>query len=267
MNITTRCIIFFTVFFLPVSILFAQDSIAIDTTQYLDSELYEDESGVSYGWLGGGFYLGYFMPDLADFNKNIAQPFVGQNLDERVLMFGGRGFMPFPYLKNLRVGGLGYGGTSERCCVDTTASTGQDVTRSLKYSVGYGALTIDYALPIVVNRMFFLAGVELGLGGVDIEAKQAAKRNSFDIRSEFDSPTTNITHTYSAGFFIVKPQLQIEWAPTNFLMFHLAGGYQVTSMGDWKVDGDVDLGNTDQLKNINGSGLVFNLGVNLGFFQ
>jgi hypothetical protein len=207
------------------------------------------------------------MPDLTDFNKNIAQPFVRKDVNEQVLFFGGRGFMPFPFVKNLRVGGLGYGGVSEQCCVDTTASTGQAVTRSLKYSIGYGALTVDYALPIAVRRMYFLLGAELGLGGLDIEAKQAAKRVEFDINSEFDKPTTNITHTYSSGFFLVKPQLQIEWAPTNFMMFQLAAGYQVTSMGDWKVDGDVDLGNTDDLSNINGSGLVINLGVNIGFFQ
>ena len=268
MNITKRCIIFFIFILLPASVLFAQQpSIAVDTTDYLDSELYEEEASVSYGWLGGGFYIGYFIPDLTDFNKNIAQPFVGQNLDEQVLLFGGRGFMPFPYVRNLRIGGLGYGGTTERCCVDTTASTGQDVTRSLKYSIGYGALTIDYALPIAVRRMFFLFGVELGLGGIDIEAKQAAKRLAFDIQTEFDNPTTNITHTYSAGFFLVKPQLQIEYAPTNFLMLQLAAGYQITPMGIWKVDGDVDLGNTDKLSNINGSGLVFNFGVNIGFFQ
>jgi hypothetical protein len=267
MNITKRCIIFFTFILLPASALFAQPNIAVDTTTYLDSELYEEEASVSYSWLGGGFYIGYLTPDLTDFNENIARPFVAQDLDERVILFGGRGFLPFPYVRNLRIGGLGYGGTTERCCKDTTASTGQAVTRSLKYSIGYGALTIDYALPIAVRRMFFLLGVELGRGGIDIEAKQAAKRSEFDIRTEFDTPTTNITHTYSSGFFLVKPQLQIEYAPTNFLMLQLAAGYQLTWMGNWKVDGDVDLGNTDALSNINGSGLVLNFGVNIGFFQ
>lgn len=266
MNITKRSFIFF-ILLLPLRPLLAQPEIAVDTTTYLDSELYEEEQEVTYSWIGGGFYLGYFIPDLTDFNKNIARPFVAKDVDEQVLFFGGRGFIPFPYLRNLRIGGAGYGGSTQRCCEDTMTSTGQSVTRSLKYSIGYGALTLDYALPIAVDRMFFLVGAELGLGGIDIEAKQAAKRLKFDIRDEFDNETTNITHTYSAGFFLVKPQLQIEWAPANFLMLHLAGGYQITSMGGWKVDGDVDLGNTDALSNIGGSGLVLNFGVNIGFFQ
>lgn len=267
MNIRKRYIIFFTLLLAPGQMVWAQPEIAVDTTNYLDSELYEEEASVTYSWLGGGFYIGYFRPDLTDFNKNIAQPFVGQDLDEQVLLLGGRGFMPFPFIRNVRIGGIGYGGSSERCCVDDTAVTGQPVTRSLKYSIGYGAFTVDYALPIAVQRMFFLAGLELGLGGVDIEAKQAANRTEFDIRTEFDNASTNITHTYSAGFFLIKPQLQIEYAPTNFLMLQLAVGYQVTSMGDWKVDGDVELGNTDALSNINGSGLVLNFGINIGFFQ
>ena len=51
------------------------------------------------------------------------------------------------------------------------------------------------------------------------------------------------------------------------MMFNLSAGYQITAMGTWKVDGDVSLGDEASLKDVTGSGLVFHLGVNIGFFQ
>lgn len=246
----------------------AQTDIERDTTLYLDSELYEEsnESPV-YRWIGGGFSAGYFMPNLDGFNTNIAQPFVQKDLKNTVILYGGQGFIPFPWVENVRIGGMGYGGRTEECCVDYVATSGQDLTRSLTYSIGYGGLILDYAIPLGIERFNILAGVELGLGGIDIVAKQAANRTSFDISTDFNTPTVNITHTYSSSFILYKPKVSFEYAPLNFLMFNLSAGYQGTSMGEWKVDGDVGLGNTEKLNDVNGNGIVARFGINIGFFQ
>jgi hypothetical protein len=246
----------------------AQIDIERDTTRWLDSEIYEERNDKpTYSWTGGGFSVGYFTPNLDKFNADLAVPFVDQEVKNTVLLFGGQGFIPFPYIRNIRIGGMGYGGKTEKCCVDYTAASGQNLTRSITYSLGYGGMMLDYALPLGWNRINVLVGTELALGGVDIEVKQAAKRTFFDISKEFDSPTTNITHTYSSSFFLYKPRVILEYAPTNFLMFALSAGYQGTSMGTWKVDGDVDLGDTAKLDPINASGLIIHLSLNIGFFQ
>lgn len=270
MNTNNRAIIFFIVILLAGigKTAFAQTGIERDTTAYLDSELYEDRSETPvYRWLGGGFSVGYFTPNLDAFNTNIARPFVGEDVKNTVILYGGQGFIPFPWVENLRVGGMGYGGQTEICCQDYVASSGQDLTRSLKYSLGYGGLMLDYALPLGIDQFNILAGVELGLGGVEIEAIQAANRTSFDIETDFNTPSVNITHTYSSSFFMYKPRVIFEFAPTNFLMLDLSVGYQGTSMGTWKVDGDVGLGDTQKLNDINGSGFIVHFGINVGFFQ
>ena len=245
--------------------------IAVDSTLYRDSELYDGRDDIpTYSWLGGGFSVGYFMPDFTTFNKEIAQPFVYKDIADHVFMFGGQGFIPFPYIRNIRIGGMAYGGKTEQCCVLYESTTiGQPVMRSLRYSIGYGGLMLDYALPIRSDRFKILVGTEIGFGGIDIEAKQAYIRTKFEIAREFDSLSTNIniTHTYSSHFILFKPRLTFEYAPTNFMMFNLSAGYQATVMGTWKVDGDVGLGDEGALKKVNGSGLVFNLGINVGFFQ
>lgn len=268
MNTKKVSIIFFILLVLSAGKLVAQTDIEKDTTSYLDSELYEDKNETPiYRWIGGGFSVGYFTPNLDAFNKNIAQPFTSEDMKNTIILYGGQGFIPFPWVENLRVGGMGYGGEQKICCVDYVASSGQDLTRSLTYSLGYGGLMLDYALPLGVDQFNVLAGVELGLGSVEIEAIQAANRTGFDIGTDFNTPTTNITHTYSSSFFLYKPRVVVEFAPTNFLMFNLSLGYQGTSMGTWKVDGEVGLGDTNQLNDINGNGLVAHFGINVGFFQ
>ncbi len=246
---------------------FAQQNIARDTSHFNDEELYGDAMAASssYSWIGGGIILGLHLPSLTDFNLNIAQPFIRQNLKEQAFMIGGQGFLPFPYVKNLRIGGIGMSGNSSICCVPDTTTQGQPVMRSLTYHVGYGALTVDYSF-VNASRFHVLGGVELGLGAINILAQQAANRNAFDIHSEFDSPSTNITHNYHAGFFIVKPQVEFEYAPLRWLMLRLAAGYQITAMGTWTVDDAVSFKDAASLTKVNGNGPVFHLGIFLGFF-
>src|SRR6185312_15538230 len=95
--------------------------ISKDTTHWNDEDLYVGEpTSPTYFAVGGGIVGSYFKPNLTSFNANIAQPFAGKNVNEKVWMIGGAGFVTVPWIKNLRVGGLGTSGTTEQCCIDTT---------------------------------------------------------------------------------------------------------------------------------------------------
>jgi hypothetical protein len=265
-----KCSLFLFFIVSTVSASLAQPNIAVDSTRWRDEDLYTgDESHTipPYNWIGGGFVAGGLFADLSSLNKNIAQPFIHQDLPTTVVMLGGQGFIPFPWVKNLVIGGVGMSGRSQVCCVPDTASTGQPVMRTLRYSVGYGGISLDYSLPVNISRCHILAGMEFGFGEVSIYAKQAYDRPSFDIGAEFDQPSVNITHTYSAGMFVYKPQITFEWAPLSFMMFKASVAYQGSSVSTWKADEDVGLGTTDKLGSINGSGLMVNAGIYLGFFQ
>ncbi len=240
-----------------------------DTTHWNDEDLYtEDKTAPSYFAVGGGVLGGAFLPNVTDLNKNIAQPFVGQDLASSIFMIGGQGFITLPWIKNVRVGGMGYGGTSPCDCKDTDV-VGSKKNRMLTYSVGYGALTLDYVLPLGLKHFSIVPGVALGFGSVQIYAQQAENRaplSQFDINDEFGSASTNITHTYHAGFFLYMPQLQFEYSIKGFSMIRASIAYQGTSMRTWSVDNGVNLGLTDKLANINGSGLVASIGIFFGLF-
>ncbi len=245
---------------------FSQINISRDTTHYNDEELYTDASGSlsGYSWIGGGIILGLHLPSLTDFNSLIAMPFIKQNLKSQAFMIGGQFFIPLPFVKNLRIGGIGMSGNSNVCCVPFTASNGQPTMRSLTYHVGYGALTLDYSI-FNINKFHILAGLEIGLGSVDVIMQQAYS-GPFDVSSEFDQPSNNIAHTNHATMLLVTPQVEFEYAPLKWLMMRLGGGYQITSMGTWQADDAVPFTDAGALVKVNGNGPIFHFGVFLGFF-
>jgi hypothetical protein len=273
-NLTKKIGVFAGLLLLLCAPRWAAAQIQRDTTHWNDEELYQDEdkSAPSFFSVGGGILGAYFIPNLSSFNTNVAQPFVGKNYRNEVWMIGGQGFITLPWVKNLRIGGMGYSGTSVDCgCSnDTITQNSTPVDRYLTYEVGYAALTIDYVLPLRINHFHIVPGIALGYGAVNIYARQAANRIDFNIGDEFGGGSPDnvyTTHTYSSSFFLYMPQLQFEYSPLGYLMFRLTAAYQGTSMGTWTVDQGVSLGNSSGLSGINGSGLVLSLGAFFGLFQ
>jgi hypothetical protein len=226
----------------------------------------EDKSAPSFFSVGGGILGGYFKPNFSGFNSSIAVPFSRQAVAERVWMVGGEGFITLPWIKNLRVGGMAYSGVSDCGCGDTIPDGLHHVGRLVDYEIGYGALTIDYVLPIKTGRFHIVPGIALGLGSVNIFTRQAATPEDVNF-SNYTAGYPNTTHTYTSHFFVYMPQVQFEYAPLGYLMLRLSAGYQGTSMGTWTVDRNVTLASTDAFTNINGSGLIASLGLFLGLFQ
>lgn len=249
----------------------AAAQIVHDTTHWNDEDLYQEEGkpSTSFFSVGGGILGAYFIPDFSTFNTVFGQPFVGMNYRQQVWMVGGQGFITVPWVKNLRLGGMGYGGTSTDCGCTTTAINGgaDTVGRYLTYSVGYGALTIDYVLPLRTGHFHIVPGIALGYGAVNIFVRQAQNRLNFDLGADFNGNSVNYTHTYTSHFFLYMPQLQFEYSPIGLLMFRLTAAYQGTSMGSWTVDQGVSLGNTSALNGIKGNGFVVSVGAFLGLFQ
>src|ERR1051325_4843257 len=179
MMLTKRFFILALVSFLSVTGQRALAQITRDTTHWNDEELYteEDKSAPAFFSVGGGFMAGQFHSAFTKFNKNFVQPFFAgsspkvADYREQVWMFGGGGFVTIPWIKNVRVGGMGFSGTSSDCGCANDSINGTDVNRYLTYSVGYGALTIDYVLPLRTGHFHIVPGIALGYGGVDIYAR------------------------------------------------------------------------------------------------
>ncbi len=88
-----------------------------DTTHWNDEELYQDEDkGMpSFFSVGGGILGAIFYSESHELQHEYRAAVHWQELSEEVWMIGGQGFITLPWVKNLRIGGMGYSGTSVDC--------------------------------------------------------------------------------------------------------------------------------------------------------
>src|SRR5262245_1217962 len=103
MNLTSRSIFLLAAALLVCGALLPHSVLAQiekDTNHWNDEDIYqeEDKGAPSFFSVGGGVIGAYFMPDFADFNKNVAVPFTGKTYDGQVWMVGGQGFVTIPWV-------------------------------------------------------------------------------------------------------------------------------------------------------------------------
>jgi hypothetical protein len=184
-------------------------------------------------------------------------------------MFGGAGAVYIGVVNNMRVGGIGMGGSISSRSVDS-----RGVQRDSEFDVGFGGVTFEYVLP-VIPRLDVAFGTMLGWGGVDITLRQHSGRNlTWDDEwthfgsGNYNDPITgtigNISRTLSGSFFVWMPTVNVEYAVLGWLAFRVGAGYVGMSAPSWDVDGEYDLVGVPS--DINGQGFILNGGIFVGTF-
>jgi hypothetical protein len=172
-------------------------------------------------------------------------------------------------INNVRVGGIGMGGSIESRSVDATG-----IRRDSEFDVGFGGVTFEYVLPVIPRLDVALGGM-LGWGGVDITLRQETGRNltwneewSHFGSGNYNDPVTgtvgNITRTMSGSFFIWMPTVNVEYAILGWMAVRVGAGYVGMSAPSWSVDGEYDLVGVPS--DINGQGFILNGGIFVGTF-
>lgn len=108
---------------------------------FINAQSASQVAWVSKFAVAGGVNSLYLFPDMSEINKQIADFKVGEFSTNGIFTFGGSGFAYIKIVDDLRIGGIGFSGsTSNEKVVD-------GYNREAKYSLGGGALTIEYSLP------------------------------------------------------------------------------------------------------------------------
>ena len=191
--------------------------------------------GLEYGGTGGMW--GLFKPDLAGLNGSLT----------------GAGFPALSGELSLR-GGYGLGGESPGFGVGGLGfgarEIGADGERGVELEVGFGALLVEYTVPLGERA---LAGAGLALGG-----GTAKLILHFRAVGDFDDALSSPSEAcLESNFFGVFPYLR---GVLSFDWFTLEGwaGWFFSFPGEWRASG-VDLGRKARL-----AGPVFSLGASLG---
>lgn len=214
----------------------------------------------------GGFTQNLLFMDLDPINEYLKKSNCAEFDKTPMLLLGGQGFGYIMIVPNLRIGGLGAGGALTSTSLDT--SLPMDMRREVELSVGFGGVTIEYAIPII-PRLDASVGIMLGAGSTSLKITRNANPNKVwdNVWSEFGNNFFAIdeyTQNLSGSFFIYQPQVNIEYAVLRWLAIRIGVGYNGMAYGEWKLDEQYELiGVPDK---ISGKGLMLNGGIFLGTF-
>lgn len=206
---------------------------------------------------GGGYTPGWIFVNMDELNKQLVSFGSGQLTTTGFYTSGGAGFIYIGFIPNLRIGGMGFGGSTSQSALIN------GVNREAVYQIGGGAFTIEYTLPFVKDIAVSL-GASIGGGSIQIELYRNS--GTFDWQTIWtDTLSQNISRTLSNSFFMLTPTLNVDIPLYRFISFRLGLGYQMALGKTWKIENDKSLANVPT--KVNGNAFVIQSGIFLGFFS
>ncbi len=209
---------------------------------------------------GGGYTPGWYFPNMDQINLQVKTFGVSEFSNNGFYTSGGAGFVYLGFIPHLRVGGMGFGGsTSQSSVVNGT-------NREVKYSLGGGGLTVEYTMPFV--RTFGISvGAIVGRGSLKIELYK--NNGSFDWNKIWSdasgSSSASYSNTLNNSYWIFTPTINFDIPFQRFVTFRVGAGYQFTFGDKWTAENDQPLNNVPS--GINGKSFFIQTGIFVGFFS
>ncbi|MFA7228535.1 MAG: hypothetical protein WC061_05820, partial [Melioribacteraceae bacterium] len=198
------------------------------------------QEGEDVGWVArfgaaGGFTPAMVFPNLDPLNAQIKnmglEPFSGSGM----MLYGGSGYAYIMLVDNLRIGGMGIGGTKS---VDGIVG---GFNREIKFNYGFAGVTVEYTLPFVKN-IAVSVGAILGAGSSSIEIYQNQGSYSWtDTWKKVGSgaaASNQVGDKISNSFYTISPTLNIDIPLDRFVAVRVGVGYAATIGDDWKLNNE-----------------------------
>jgi hypothetical protein len=204
---------------------------------------------------GGGFVGGWSMPNVDPINLKLNKIGIPELSASGMFTTGGAGFIYIGFVKYLRVGGIGYGGTI------SSSSTINGINNEAIYSLGGGGLTVEYTLPFIKN-IGVSVGAILGTGSMSLELYR--NYGNFSWEGILDEPS-NISRKIENNFWTFTPTLNAEFPVYRFIALRLGVGYQLTFAGDWEAENEKSISGIPS--DLSADGFFIQAGIFAGFFS
>lgn len=222
----------------------------------------ENEVGlVSKFGAAGGIIPMWIVPNFDAINVQLADMGLADFSTNGMFSFGGGGYAYIMFVDNIRIGGLGFGGTTRRDAIYN------GIRNEVVYTIGAGAFTVEYTFPFI-ERIAVSLGAMIGGGTVSIEVF----RNQGDIHwinlwNEISDPaqkSSNISRKMLNNFFTLSPTLNVDIPLNRFIALRVGGGYLFTFDTDWEVENAQTLHGVPS--NLNDGSFFLQTGIFIGFF-
>jgi len=208
---------------------------------------------------GIGYAPGWYIPNLDPVNfemNNIGMPELSTS---GFYSSGIAGFIYIGFIKHLRVGGMGFSGSTS-----STQKIG-DANREVLYKLGGGGVTIEYTLPFVKD---FGVSVGATIGAGTMTVNIFSSNGDFNWENIWDfgeAEASSVNTVMNNNFWMFTPTLNLDWPVYRFVVLRLGVGYQLTFGDEWTADNDQPLQNVPS--DLNGNAFFIQSGIFIGFFS
>jgi len=231
----------------------------------------DDDKGYSY-WnrrkVGGA---GGVTPIVGMFDNKEIDKFLSSSRlpklgSDPLYLIGGEGYGYIMFLKNVRMGGWGAGGSRTVNAIEALPGGGS-LKKEVNYKISYGGFLVDYVQPVAYKLDVGL-GATIGGGSIDITMRRddGTFKNWNSLWSEFgDSLSTpNFTRKLGGSFVVFNPHVSVEYALLTWLQLRVGIGYPIMFSPEWKLDEKIDINGVPS--KIKTDGYTINAGIMFGFF-
>lgn len=225
------------------------------------------QEGEDVGWvarfgLAGGFNPSFVFPNLDPLNVEVKKMGLSELSSSGMFLWGGGGYAYIMLIDNLRLGGIGLGGS--------TSSNGvvSGYNREVVYSFGLGGVTVEYTLPFIKHVAVSLGAI-VGAGSQSIEIYQ--NKNDYTWISIWGKVTNSgmimlddVNYEITNTFFTVVPTINLDLPINRFVALRFGGGYIFNFNDSWKVNNGRNISGV--YKELTSNNFFIQTGIYFGFF-
>lgn len=250
-------------------ILFAS-FVAYAQDENLDEYSFETEplktEKTPYFAIGAGYTYSFMFLNYDELNTYAKKMGHTDEFDGVFYVGGIHGFTGLVVIPNLRLGFYGVSGSKLLEKETTENSTNYTLTSEMKLAMN--GFNLDYGF-VPFKSLAILPGVSFGWGRMEIESYKNESSVDWDDISKVDM-TNNPMHRIEHSIMFVQPQLNIEYAVTNFAMLKLNLAYNLTfdsplADNKWVYNNNSELKNAP--KDLNANSFSAQIGLYLGLFN
>lgn len=225
------------------------------------------QEGEDVGWvarfgIAGGISPTWFFPNLDQVNQEIKEAKLKELSTSGMTLWGGGGYAYIMFVDNLRLGGIGLGGTT------STSGTVDGYNKEVKYNFGFGGLTVEYTLPFI-KYVGVSIGAIIGAGSQSVEIYQSNTNHTWNniwdkVQQDGIIMTDDVSDKISNSFLLFAPTLNLDVPVNRFIALRVGAGYTFTFNNDWEVNNGRNIG--DVPNNFDADNFFIQTGIYFGFF-
>lgn len=211
---------------------------------------------------GIGYVPAWYIPNVDPINVQLSEIGMTELSESGFYSSGIAGYLYVGFVKNLRIGGMGYGGSV------SSSQTIDDVNSEVVYSLGGGGVTLEYTLPFIKD-LGISVGAAIGAGNLELDLYRNSGNFTWEETwGEFsnpDSATGSFNRKLKNSYWMFTPTINLDYPIYRFVSLRLGVGYQITFADDWTADNDQPVANVPS--DLNSNSFFIQSGIFIGFFS